>query len=130
MASRHTLWVGGTCVSGVLLHVLATATVLSVGVSSVGEPEVGEARLINPRLFGFSSYLGPVVNLSYSDPAVMRVARVMRMGSLRYVRVESSVSPLLPKLQLSDQWGYAKMCAHCVVTMTHHCPHLWGEVGH
>jgi hypothetical protein len=127
MSSRHTLWVGGTCVSGVLLHVLATATVLSVG--GVGDPEVGEARLINPRLFGFSSYLGPVVNLSYSDPAVMRVARVMRMGSLRYVRVESLFSPLLPKLQLS-QWGYAKMCAHCVVTTPHQCPHLWGEVGH
>jgi hypothetical protein len=25
---------------------------------------------INPRLFGFSTYLGPIVNLSYSDPAV------------------------------------------------------------
>jgi hypothetical protein len=109
MSPRHTLWVGGTCVSGVLLHVIATATVLSVG--CVGDPEVGEARLINPRLFGFSSYLGPVVNLSYSDPAVMRVARVMRIGSLRYVHVESSVSPLLPKLQLSDQWGYAR-CVH------------------
>ena len=39
---------------------------------------------INPRMFGFSSYLGPVVNLSYSDPAVLRVMRVMRIGSLRY----------------------------------------------
>lgn len=39
---------------------------------------------INPRFFGFSSYLGPIVNLSYSDPAVLRVAAALRIGSLRY----------------------------------------------
>lgn len=48
----------------------------------MGEPPVTVP--INPRLFGFSSYLGPVVNLSYSDPAVLRVASVLRMGTLRY----------------------------------------------
>jgi hypothetical protein len=39
---------------------------------------------INPRLFGFSTYLGPIVNLSYSDPAVLLVAKALRIGSLRY----------------------------------------------
>jgi len=39
---------------------------------------------INPYLFGFSSYIGPVVNLSFSDSAVLEVARVLRIGSLRY----------------------------------------------
>ena len=43
-----------------------------------------EPIAINPRLFGFSSYLGPVVNLSYSDAAVLRAAAVLRMGTLRY----------------------------------------------
>lgn len=56
---------------------------------AVGGPLVGDARLINPRLFGFSSYLGPIVNLSYIDPAVTRVARVIRMGSLRCVHVRA-----------------------------------------
>lgn len=39
---------------------------------------------INPYLFGFSSYIGPVVNLSYSDSAVLTTARALRIGSLRY----------------------------------------------
>ena len=39
---------------------------------------------INPYLFGFSSYIGPVVNLSYSDSAVLETAKVLRIGSLRY----------------------------------------------
>ncbi len=39
---------------------------------------------INPYLFGFSSYIGPVVNLSYSDSAVLKTARALRIGSLRY----------------------------------------------
>ena len=39
---------------------------------------------INPRFFGFSTYLGPIVNLSYSDPAVLLVAKTLRIGSLRY----------------------------------------------
>eukprot|EP01043_Picozoa_sp_COSAG02_P068685 COSAG02_NODE_11494_length_1714_cov_0.957895_1_plen_489_part_00 len=42
------------------------------------------ALKLNPRFFGFSTYLGPIVNLSYSDRSVLRVARTLRIGSLRY----------------------------------------------
>ena len=43
-----------------------------------------DGTMINPRLFGFSSYLGPIVNLSFSDPSVLKVSKTMRIGSLRY----------------------------------------------
>jgi hypothetical protein len=41
-------------------------------------------QAINPYLFGFSSYIGPVVNLSFTDKAVLETARALRIGSLRY----------------------------------------------
>ena len=47
-------------------------------------PAAATGMEINPRFFGFSTYLGPIVNLSYSDPSVLRVAKALRMGSLRY----------------------------------------------
>eukprot|EP00040_Diaphanoeca_grandis_P031328 m.187294 g.187294 ORF g.187294 m.187294 type:complete len:497 (+) comp32299_c0_seq1:69-1559(+) len=45
---------------------------------------VSLADPINPRLFGFSSYLGPIVNLTFDDPGILRVAQVLRIGGLRY----------------------------------------------
>jgi hypothetical protein len=50
----------------------------------MAHPVKSDTMVINPRLFSVSTYLGPVVNLSYSDPAVLRVASVLRLGSLRY----------------------------------------------
>ena len=55
-----------------------TALLLGLGLPAAAGME------INPRFFGFSTYLGPIVNLSYSDPSVLRVAKALRMGSLRY----------------------------------------------
>lgn len=42
------------------------------------------ALAINPHWLSFSSYLGPVVNLTYDDTAVLHVARILRIGALRY----------------------------------------------
>merc|ERR1711871_1124235 len=57
--------------------------VLFVGV--VAAAHGGTTSLpINARYFAFSSYLGPIVNLSYSDPAVLRVSNTLGLGSLRY----------------------------------------------
>eukprot|EP01079_Euglenida_sp_SAG-EU17-18_P003913 gene3913-717_t len=39
---------------------------------------------VNPRYFAFSSYLGPIVNLTFDDAAVLRVAKTLGIGSLRY----------------------------------------------
>ena len=44
----------------------------------------GISAPINARFLSFSSYLGPVVNLPFDDAAVLRVAEVLRLGSLRY----------------------------------------------
>lgn len=32
-----------------------------------------KAAPINPRFYAFSSYIGPVVNLTFNDPGVLRV---------------------------------------------------------
>lgn len=47
------------------------------------QADEGAAVPINPRLLAFSSYIGPVVNLTFDDPAVLRVMQVMHPGSLR-----------------------------------------------
>ena len=39
---------------------------------------------LNPRLFAFSSYLGPIVNLTFDDASVLQVAAALPLGSLRY----------------------------------------------
>eukprot|EP00054_Salpingoeca_dolichothecata_P022455 m.147225 g.147225 ORF g.147225 m.147225 type:complete len:520 (+) comp24346_c0_seq1:256-1815(+) len=49
----------------------------SISCVLAGEP-------INPRHLSFSSYIGPVVNLTFSDPSVLRVAKILNPGSLRY----------------------------------------------
>eukprot|EP00051_Salpingoeca_urceolata_P026475 m.477434 g.477434 ORF g.477434 m.477434 type:complete len:515 (+) comp20845_c0_seq1:1038-2582(+) len=54
---------------------------LTVLLATVGMPE---AIPINPRMFGFSSYIGAVVNLTFEDPAVLRVMDTLHVGSLRY----------------------------------------------
>ena len=62
----------------------STAAIVAVAVvaAATAAPAVGAP--INPRYFGFSSYLGPIVNLTFDDPAVMKVAETLGLGSLRY----------------------------------------------
>eukprot|EP00729_Bicosta_minor_P023961 gene23961-9335_t len=43
-----------------------------------------KAAPINPRFYAFSSYIGPVVNLTFNDPGVLRVVKTLGVGSLRY----------------------------------------------
>eukprot|EP00039_Didymoeca_costata_P004999 m.77504 g.77504 ORF g.77504 m.77504 type:complete len:498 (+) comp12629_c0_seq6:181-1674(+) len=39
---------------------------------------------VNPRLFSFSSYIGPVVNLTFDDTAILKVVETLNIGSMRY----------------------------------------------
>lgn len=48
------------------------------------EAAFGAGRAINAALLSFSSYIGPIVNLSYDDPSLLRVSKILGVGSLRY----------------------------------------------
>ena len=52
---------------------------------------------INPRFYAFSSYIGPVVNLTFDDPAVLRVVsndsrhsdvKIQTHGAALYVPIQ------------------------------------------
>ena len=66
-----------------LLLLLVLCCPVDIIVVTAGVKVVASAP-INPRLFAFSSYLGPVVNLAFDDPAVLAVAKTLQPGSLRY----------------------------------------------
>ena len=58
----------------------AAAVASAASAAAAGVPSMA----INPRYWAFSSYIGPIVNLTFADPAVMRVAATLGLGSLRY----------------------------------------------
>jgi len=66
---------------------------------------VASAAPVNQRYFAFSSYIGPIVNLTFDDPAVLRVAHTLGLGSLRY-----------PGGSTTSHWNYSS--GRWVDTMT------------
>ena len=69
-----------------LLLLLCSCACGTLALCSVTEaPRLGVQVAINPSLLGFSDYVGPVVNLSYSDAALQTLVRdVLFLGALRY----------------------------------------------
>lgn len=69
---------------GTLLALAAMVAVLGVACAGTQVLTVGAGRPLNRMLLGLNDVLGPVVNLSYTDPGLVLAATSLGVGALRH----------------------------------------------
>lgn len=113
--------------TGRLLATACVAAFVAVGVradvgldvasgAAVTELSVGAARPMNPMLIGMNDVLGPIVNLTYDDTALVGAVDALNVGALRH-----------PGGTVANYWSFADGGRYVAQCKNGSAPHLPNE---